>query len=177
MKPHPVFKIINKQFIEAVNKLQRIYGEHPTKKRLTDNSIARVISPNNRSIVGKIRQEESNLTHYQMLTFADKYQIPYAYFYDERSNFSCYFDEDNGGKLISEVTFAEHYVKHDDVNELTSSDTAIKNAEDTPTQIDHLIQATKQMNEVKDQLIESKDEQIKVLTKYNQRLEKLLDQS
>lgn len=112
MTAHPVFKIINAKFILALNTIQEAFKAHPDKKPLTDNAVGQIISPNNRGVIKDIRNGERNLNHYQMLTFADYYNIPYEYFYYESMTFSFSFEKNDPDMYVSQThikTLEDHF--------------------------------------------------------------------
>ena len=241
MNPHPVFKIIDEKFVQAVNTIQEAYQKHPDKNKMSDNRIGLIISPSNRYVVKKIRKGEASLNHYQMLTFADHFNIPYEYFYYKDLVFEFSFTKNDPSGFVSDVnartldthltdkihTFVKQLEESDDqtydktqikllefksktiekldgvpfdkalsildyffgliFTEIENSSIAstslqgIKNKQDVEHTLDNnlsylqnLLQSTREMNKVKDQLIESKDHQIELLNKDIKRMEDLL---
>jgi len=237
MNQHPVFEIINEQFIKAVDKILLTYQQYSKDIKMSDNKIGGILSPNNKYVVKKIRDGKVNLNHYQMLTFADHFKIPYEYFYHrdlgfdfilENNQISTKADGRNKeefenhiqqkiDKFIKELNPALYNVEMiwdtlkdikqciSRIVEKSSNSTAIilsdqildpwfsliKQPESFKTSInkdnssDHgykteelfqnQIKTMTELTPVKDQLIESKDSQIQLLTKYTEKLELLLE--
>ncbi|WP_299243106.1 hypothetical protein [uncultured Aquimarina sp.] len=180
MRSHPAFKLINKKFIEAVDVLKAAYEQHPSKKKLFDNGVGVIISPNNKSKVGKIRKGEDNLNHYELLIFAEHFSIPIEYFYYEDLIFTFSFDKNNPDNFISKVKSKKPYSHNSNIEidkEPSGNDNALNETFDSD-KIDlyqSLLKTCQEMNATKDQLILAKDKQIDVLTKYNESLEKRLE--
>ncbi len=179
MRSHPTFKVINKKFLQAVDHIKAAYEAHPTKKKLFDNGIGTIISPSNKSVVGGIRKGQENLNHYQLLTFADHFNIPYEYFYYEHLELTFAFDQNNPDNFFSNLT-DNRQISPDEVTEGELKKNGIAHHDLGNDKIEvyqNLLKSAKEVNNSKDILIAAKDEQIVVLTRYNEKLEKLLENS
>ncbi len=179
MKPHPVFKTINKKFIQAVDVLKTAYREHPIQKNLSDGGIGKIISPSNPSVVGKVRKDETNLNHYQLLTFADHFKIPYEYFYYEDLTFTFSFDQNNPDNFFSKVDGGTPTDTADNIEKKVENTDDLKDLynKEKVEVYKNLYKNTQEMNKSKDDLIAAKNKQIEMLTQYNDRLEEMLDQN